>query len=75
MNNPNEYIGLHLADEYMKDRLHHENSRRLLKLIRRHEPSRFYHAKCRTLASFGHLLVTFGRRLEKYELVPRQSKI
>ena len=75
MNNPNEYIGLHLADEYMKDRLHHENSRRLLKLIKRQEPSRFYHAKCRTLASFGHLLVAFGKRLEKYELVPRQSKI
>lgn len=75
MNNPNEYIGLHLADEYMKDRLHHENSRRLLKLIKRQEPSRFYWVISRTLASFGHLLVAFGKRLEKYELVPRHSKI
>jgi hypothetical protein len=75
MENPNEYVGLHLANDYIKDRHQFEESRRLLKQIKRAKPGRFYCAICRTLASFGHVLVAFGGRLERYDLVLRQSKI
>lgn len=75
MENPNEYVGLHLANDYIKDRHQFDESRRLLKQMKRTKPGRFYCAICRTLASFGHLSVAFGGRLERYCLVLRQSKI
>lgn len=74
MNNPNEYIGLHLADQYMRDRLHYEKTRRLLMLNRERQPGRLYCLICRTLASIGHLLVAFGRRLERLDLTLSQSE-
>ena len=74
MNYPNEYIGLHLADQYMKDRLHHEKSRRLLMSMRDQGPGRIYCLICRTLATIGHMLVAFGRRLERLELTLSESK-
>lgn len=74
MNNPNEYIGLRLAKDYMGDRQQIEESRRLIKQTRKIRPSRFYCAICRSLVSIGHVLVTFGQRLEKFDLVLRKSK-
>lgn len=74
MNNPNEYIGLHLADQYMRDRLHHEKIRRMLMQNRERQPGRIYCLVCRTLVSIGHLLVAFGRRLERLDLTLSQSE-
>lgn len=75
MYHPNECVGLHLANDYIKDRHQYEESRRLLKQIKRMRPSRFYCIICRSLVSLGHVLVAFGRRLERYDLVLRQSKV
>ena len=74
MNNPNEYLGLRLAKDYIDDRQQFEESRRLLKQTRKTPPSRFYCAICRSLVSIGHVLVAFGHRLEKFDLIIRQSK-
>jgi hypothetical protein len=71
---PNEYVGLNLANDYIRDCLKHEETRRLLKRIDKNQPGRFYCAICRTLVSIGHLFVGFGRRLERFELVLRQSR-
>ena len=74
MNNPNEYVGLRLAKDYMDNRQQYEESRRLLKQTRVKHPNRFYCAICRSLVSIGHVLVAFGHRLEKFDLVLRQPK-
>lgn len=75
MENPNGNVGLHLANEYKKNRHQYEESRRLTKKMWRVNPSRFYCAFYRSLVSLGHLLVTFGNRLERYDLLLRQSNI
>ena len=72
---PNEYVGLNLANEYIRDCLKHEETRRLLKQNDKNQPGRFYSALCRMLVSIGHLLVAFGHRLERFELILRQSKV
>jgi hypothetical protein len=74
MNNPNEYVGLRIAKDYMDDRQQYEESRRMIKQKMVKRPSRFYCAICRSLVSIGHVLVAFGHRLEEFDLVLRQSK-
>ena len=71
----NEYVGLSLAKNYMKDRLDYEESRRMLRQIKQKRPSKFYCGICHTLVSLGHVLVAFGRRLERFDLVLRESKV
>lgn len=73
MNNPNEYLALNIAKDYMTDRLQYEQTRQLLKQTNWRNPGRFYCMVCMALISFGHLLVSFGRRLERYEIVLQQS--
>lgn len=73
MNNPNEYIGLRRAKDYMDDRHQYEKSRILLKQIRKNRPSRFYCAICRSLVGIGHVLVLLGRRLERFDLSLKQA--
>lgn len=75
MDNPNEYVKLQLAKNYMKDRHDFEESRRLLRQIKKTKPSRFYRVICRSLVSIGRVFVAFGQRLESYDLVLRQSKV
>jgi hypothetical protein len=75
MENPNEYVGLQLANNYIHDRHQFEESRQLLKQIKKTKPSRFYCAICRSLVTLGHMLVVMGTRLERYDLLLRQSKI
>ena len=74
MNNPNEYVGMSIAKNYIADRLEYEESRRLIKQIKAKDPSRFYCAICQTLVSTGHMFVAFGRRLERFDIVLRESK-
>jgi hypothetical protein len=74
MNYPNEYVRLRLGKDYMEDRQHFEESRRMIKQSRKTHHNRFYCAICRSLVSIGHFFVAFGNRLEKFELVLRQSK-
>ncbi len=73
MKNMNEYVGLSVAKNYMAERLEYEQSRRMLKRIHRKNPSKFYCAICHTLVSLGHIFVTFGRRLERFDLALGES--
>ena len=72
MNNPNEYVGFSLAQDYIDDRLQYENNRKLLKLTRRKRPSRVYCTICRSLVEIGHVMVLVGRRLERIDLGLKQ---
>jgi len=74
MNTPNDYVRLNIAKSYIADRLQYEETRRKIKQTRIKKPSRFYCGVCRTLVYFGHVLVAFGRRLERYDLVLRDSQ-
>jgi hypothetical protein len=74
MNTPNDYVRLNIAKSYIADRLQYEETRRKIKQTRIKRPSRFYCGICRTLVYFGHVLVAFGRRLERYDLVLRDSQ-
>lgn len=74
MNIPNEYVGFTIAENYITDRLEYEKSRRLIKQIKPKRPSKFYCAICHTLVSLGHMFVAFGRRLERFDMVLRESK-
>lgn len=74
MNTPNDYVRLNIAKSYIADRLQYEETRRKIKQTRIKRPSRFYCGVCRTLVYFGHVLVAFGRRLERYDLVLRDSQ-
>jgi hypothetical protein len=75
MNNPNDYVGLSLAKSYMAERLEYERTRRLLKQNIPKKPGRVYCATCQALVSIGRLLVAFGRRLERFDLVLQDSKV
>lgn len=75
MNNPNEYIGFQIANDYMADRLAYEENRRQIKQIKHKRPTKFYCAICHTLVYLGHMLVAFGRRLERYDLRLRESNV
>ena len=75
MNNPNEYVGMSVAKNYIADRLEYEESRRLIKRIKPMRPTRFYCAICQTLVAIGHMFVAFGRRLERFDIVLRESKV
>ncbi len=72
MNNPNEYVGFSLAQDYIDDRLQYENNRKLLKLTRIKRPSRVYCTICRSLVEIGHVMVLVGRRLERIDLRLKQ---
>jgi hypothetical protein len=72
MNNPNEYVGFSLAQNYIDDRLQYENNRKLLKQTRKKHPSRVYCTICRSLVEIGHVMVMVGRRLEKLDLGLKQ---
>lgn len=74
MNNPNEHVAFSIANNYMTDRMEYEKSRQMLKSIEKKKPSRFTCAICHTLVNLGHLLVAFGRRLERFELVLREGQ-
>jgi hypothetical protein len=74
MNNPNDFIALHLAEKYMEERLNFEKTRNLVKSIRRNKPGRLFSTYCIVLSSIGHVLVLFGKRLEKYKLVSEVSE-
>ena len=74
MNTPNDYVRLNIAKSYIADRLQYEETRRKIKQTRIKKPSRFYCGVCRTLVYFGHVLVAFGRRLDRYDLVLRDSQ-
>ena len=74
MNTPNDYVRLNIAKSYIADRLQYEETRQKLKQTRIKKPSRFYCGICRTLVYIGHKLVAFGRRLERYDLVLRDSQ-
>jgi len=74
MNNLNQYVGMSVAKNYIADRLEYEESRRLIKQIKPKRPTRFYCAICKTLVSTGHMFVAFGRRLERFDIVLRESK-
>jgi hypothetical protein len=75
MNNPNDYVGFRIANDYITDRLEYEESRRLIKQSKSKtkRPSKFYCAICRTLVSVGHMFVAFGRRLERFDMGLRES--
>ena len=73
MQNPNEYLALNIAKDYMNDRLQYEKTRQVLKFRKKNNPGRIYCMVCMALISFGHLLVSFGRRLESYEIVLQRS--
>lgn len=75
MNNPNEYVGMTVAKNYIAERLEYEESRRLIKRIKPKRPTRFYCAICKTLVSIGHMFVTLGRRLERFDMGLRESKV
>lgn len=74
MQNPNEYIALNIANDYMNECLQYEQTRQMLVHGNRNNPGRIYCMVCWALISFGHLLVAFGRRLESYEIVLQRSK-
>ncbi|MGW8143214.1 MAG: hypothetical protein ACWGN2_02395 [Anaerolineales bacterium] len=67
MNNPNEYVGFSLAQDYIDDRLQYENNRNLLKQTRRKRPGRVYCTICHSLVEIGHVLIVVGRRLERFD--------
>jgi hypothetical protein len=75
MNTPNDYVRLSIAKDYMADRLEYEDIRRKLNSTKLKRPSRFYCAICHALVNIGHVLVAFGRRLERFDLVLRRSQI
>ena len=75
MNNPDEYVGMIVAKNYIADRLEYEESRRLIKQIKSKRPTRFYCAICKTLVSTGHMFVAFGRRLERFDIILRELKV
>lgn len=74
MNTPNDYVRLNIAKSYIADRLQYEETRRKIQQTRKKRPTKFYCGICRTLVYFGHLLVAFGRRLERYDLVLREPQ-
>jgi hypothetical protein len=74
MKNLNETVGLSVAKDYMKDRLEYEQSWQMIKQVNKEKPNKFYCAVCFSLVSLGHLLVAFGCRLERFDLVMRESK-
>lgn len=76
MNNLDEHVGLSIAKSYIADRLEYVETRRLLKQIKpKRRPRKFHCAICHTLVSIGHMLVAFGRRLERFDMVLRESKV
>jgi len=75
MNNPNEYVGMSIAKDYIAKRLEYEESRRLINQIKPKRPTRFYCAICQTLVAMGHMFVSFGRRLERFDIGLRESKV
>jgi len=75
MNTPNDLVRMRIAKDYMADRLAYENNRQALNLLTRTKPGRFHCALCHALVHIGHLFVAFGRRLERFDLVLRQSQI
>jgi hypothetical protein len=74
MNTPEDYVRMTVAKNYIADRLEYEETRQRLKQTKPSRPSRFYCGICRTLVYFGHVLVAFGRRLEGFDLVLRNSQ-
>jgi len=74
MKNLNETVGLSVAKNYMRERLEYEQTRQMIKQINIEKPNKIYCAVCYSLVSLGHLLVAFGRRLERFDLVMRESK-
>ena len=74
MNTPNEYVRLKYTKDYIADRLAYEDTRRKLEQIKVKRPSRFYCAICHGLVNVGHVFVAFGRRLERFDLVLRNSQ-
>jgi hypothetical protein len=74
MNTPEDYVRLSIAKDYMAERLAYEDTRRKIKQTKVKRPTKFYCAICHGLVNVGHLLVAFGRRLERFDLVLRQSQ-
>lgn len=74
MKNLNETVGLRVAQDYTRERLEYEYSRQMIKQINKNIPSKFYCAVCFSLVSLGHLLVAFGHRLERFDLLMRGSE-
>lgn len=75
MNTPDDYVRMSIAKNYIADRLEYEELRRIMTKQKSKKPSRFYCAICHALVNIGHLLVAFGRRLERFDLVLRNSQI
>ena len=74
MNNLNEYVGSQIAKNYLDDRQQYEESRCMLKQTRVKRPGRIFCVICRSLVEVGHILVALGSRLERLDLVLRQSR-
>jgi hypothetical protein len=74
MNTPEDYVRLRIVEEYMAERLEYEDTRRKIEQTKVKRPTKFYCAICHALVNVGHLLVVFGRRLERFDLVLRKSQ-
>ncbi len=74
MNTPEDYVRLKIAKDYVAERLAYEDTRRKIEQTRVKRPTKFQCAICLAFVNVGHLLVAFGHRLERFDLVLRQSQ-
>ena len=75
MNTPNDFVKMSIARNYIENRLEYEDTRQKIKQAKTSKPSRFYCGVCHALVHMGHVFVAFGRRLERFDLVLRDSQV